>query len=138
MTDTTKPELKSGEPFFQACTRLIRWKAYKPGAPKNLIAKGGRWQEANEHGGWDNCEFDPENYKPPMVWQPIETAPKDGTQILLSGLRVAAGSWGICRPQKDGYVANDGVPCWRTECGTFVLAGILKRWMPLPPPPVDA
>tara|TARA_R110002126_G_scaffold222978_1_gene368051 strand:+ start:164 stop:364 length:201 start_codon:yes stop_codon:yes gene_type:complete len=39
---------------------LVKWTAYKPGSTKSLLKKGGRWQQANEYGGWDNCDFDPE------------------------------------------------------------------------------
>ena len=37
-----------------------RWKKYKPGAPKNLRKKGGRWQRFNGHGF--------ENAEPPTHW----------------------------------------------------------------------
>lgn len=32
-----------------------RWKAYKPEGQKQMGVSG-RWQIANEFGGWDNCE----------------------------------------------------------------------------------
>ena len=41
----------------------VKWVAYKPGAPKKLLKQGGRWKKANEHGGWDNCQFNPEEVK---------------------------------------------------------------------------
>lgn len=38
--------------------QVWRWKKYKPGSPKHLLAKGGRWQRLNEYGGWDNVDPD--------------------------------------------------------------------------------
>lgn len=32
-----------------------RWHPYRPGAPKNLLAKGGRWQRATKC-GWENAD----------------------------------------------------------------------------------
>jgi hypothetical protein len=62
-----------------------------------------------------------------MDWQPIETAPKDGTRILLWVLsqydpREAVGRW-----DSHGYWAIDynDVPCDPTH------------WMPLPAPPKE-
>lgn len=73
-----------------------------------------------------------------MKWQPIETAPKDGTTILLaSGKYVLTGywetdpgwawkfdgpCWGICEVEDDYYSVYK-FPDWPTH------------WMPLPEPP---
>lgn len=63
-----------------------------------------------------------------MNWQPIETAPKDGTDIVLYHRL-----W-------EGYVRHgccrDGV--WIAECGKtgWYAVGIPpSHWMPLPEPP---
>jgi hypothetical protein len=71
-----------------------------------------------------------------MTWQPIETAPKDGTNVLLllaSGRRTVGG-W-----EAQKYYLKP-VPYWRTEFG--YLAGVKwdrdnqpTHWMPLPDPP---
>jgi hypothetical protein len=50
--------------------------------------------------------------------RPIEEAPKDGSEQFL--IRMVdgevcfqgTGSWGVARPQHDGYRANDGIPAW--------------------------
>lgn len=70
---------------------------------------------------------------PVNSWQSMETAPKDGTTILLATtLRVAESSWGVCRPQWDGYVANEGKPCWRASGEEKVRGGDPLYWMPMP------
>jgi hypothetical protein len=59
-----------------------------------------------------------------MTWQPIETAPKDGTEILLT----------------DGHYKRTGY--WATRIGAWsidaaVPLGMPTHWAPLPefPPP---
>lgn len=67
-------------------------------------------------------------------WQPIETAPRDGSEVILSdGHSVGAGFW------------HDGSGCFRAGEGTFweMDRGSLStarnagatHWMPLPEPP---
>ena len=61
-------------------------------------------------------------------WQPIETAPKDGTKILafdpsLFGICLAIwyqGGWYVSEESQDGSGYED-MP--------------ISHWMPLPPPP---
>ena len=65
-----------------------------------------------------------------MEWQPIETAPKDGTEILL-----------FC----DGPFKDIGLCYWRDD---HVMTGwtwgleqpfnFATHWMPLPAPPSNA
>lgn len=60
-----------------------------------------------------------------MNWQPIETAPRDGTQILafwISGNIYGAVSW------------DNGLRSW-IELHEDVYDP--THWMPLPPPPKD-
>jgi hypothetical protein len=88
-----------------------------------------------EHGfmftGWEAKADAREQYG----WRTIDSAPKDGTHILLeTGLRVLEASWGVCRPQVDGYRANNGKPCWRTQSEKKIVGGSAVRWMPLPLP----
>lgn len=72
-------------------------------------------------------------------WQPIETAPKDGTPILASGINLGTpdkgrhyviARWEICeRPDPDdwsGWYEPDG------DGGPYPW---LTHWMPLPSPP---
>lgn len=78
-----------------------------------------------------------------MKWQPIETAPKDGTEII--GVYVPTGPYdadysiiewdgkywvGKC----DGYRAIEAQSDFRTEFHT----PFVTHWMPLPPPPREA
>jgi hypothetical protein len=70
-------------------------------------------------------------------WQPIETAPKDGTQILV---------WDGANAQvAEFYVRADGSSSW--ELGhrwvnghtreSWSCSGVLTHWMPLPARPSD-
>jgi len=83
-----------------------------------------------------------------MEWQPIETAPKDGTPIILFGGRVTAGHWEAERwPVSAEYHGSTGEylgqfetgECieawWYSEDGGFDSESQPTHWMPLPPPP---
>lgn len=63
-----------------------------------------------------------------MEWQPIETAPKDGTWVLLSSAGWTHGQWEIA--QWSAYAE-----CWQTY-DTAILGA--THWMPLPAPPQAA
>lgn len=60
-------------------------------------------------------------------WQPIETAPKDGSRLL-------AYSKGWDHEQKDQEIAwwNESSGLFRWQSGTIVKP---THWMPLPSPP---
>lgn len=65
-------------------------------------------------------------------WQPIETAPKNGTHVLLyhKGGSIASGRWG--KPFHmwlSSYRPSD------TECDLETPQP--THWMPLPPPPKE-
>ena len=64
-------------------------------------------------------------------WLPIESAPKDGTKIVLGGPTwVDVGSW------DDWY--DQSAPGWFSETNHngYISAGLdPTHWMPLPPPP---
>lgn len=61
-----------------------------------------------------------------MDWQPIETAPRDGTQILI-----------VSRYRQLGIMIGR----WAERNGRWAFAEVVGRnvdpthWMPLPPPP---
>lgn len=68
-------------------------------------------------------------------WQPIETAPKDGTRIaLFQGGKFTTGQW-----SEDEYTKKPR-PYWATDRGqilgkTFDRSCQPTHWMPLPEPP---
>lgn len=62
-----------------------------------------------------------------MEWQPIETAPKDGTKVLLWDDGVTIGEW-----SENVHPWNDGN--WWVEGGQ-VTTQTATHWMPLPEPP---
>lgn len=78
-----------------------------------------------------------------MEWQPIETATKDGTEILLrvsvrAGIpgKLLVGHWqpgGLCIEDHPEIAAG-----WYFWNGSmFDLASKPTHWMPLPAPPSD-
>ena len=65
-------------------------------------------------------------------WQPIETAPMDGTTILL-GLPVCGNLWAEDRRVYEGrWHEREGT--W-TSINGFILFSVATHWMPLPEPP---
>ena len=66
-------------------------------------------------------------------WQPIETAPKDGTKIIVYGRHAQS-------PPSDGLIVTvghylNGLDCWVTTSGVMYDA---IYWMPMPEPPAPA
>lgn len=79
-----------------------------------------------------------------QAWQPIETAPKDGTNIILAdGKHATVGNWYHEEPYiheyRDlggnyaGQDEGDGFNGWVDWSGGITPT----HWMPLPPPPSD-
>lgn len=73
-----------------------------------------------------------------MEWQPIETAPRDGTNILIYVPRAAeAGDMATVHWHARGWHASDGA--WVSTYGEVGhdewYASDPTHWMPLPPPP---
>lgn len=67
-----------------------------------------------------------------MTWQPIETAPKDGTEILVAraGYGMAVVSF------RDGEWCNAGEWCFAGDVGWGGSMDVEPtHWMPLPEPP---
>lgn len=60
-------------------------------------------------------------------WMPIETAPKDGTDVLVTSREPLTSS----QPQIAGYF-DDG---WFSEHAPFTRIEGLTHWQPLPEPP---
>lgn len=77
-----------------------------------------------------------------MQWQPIETAPKDGTLVLL--FRPSAHEWGRVAPGK--WHANEHAASPRPFWDGWLKIGARSEWrewqpthwMPLPAPPLTA
>jgi hypothetical protein len=66
-----------------------------------------------------------------LAWRPIETAPKDGTHILLSAPgRVTCGEWIV--PNGPDW---DDEPLWGSWDGNFSEENPPTHWQPLPAPP---
>lgn len=93
-----------------------------------------------------------------MSWQPIETAPKDGTEILLfraagiyegrpADARVTSGAWvewtetaGEYHGTTGEYLGQsiqDAGASWCSWDGGFTEDAPPTHWMPLPPPPTS-
>lgn len=67
-----------------------------------------------------------------MMWQPIETAPKDGTEILLSdGACVSIGGWLSRQDVGDECPFGTDPGWWAVACHNPT------HWMPLPDPPTQ-
>jgi hypothetical protein len=67
-----------------------------------------------------------------MEWQPIETAPRDGAELLLC----AADPLVVGRFYRGVGQWADANPAFRSKAGWFWAFGIRPtHWMPLPAPP---
>jgi len=73
-----------------------------------------------------------------MEWQPIETAPKDGSSILVYPPTWGSKACSIASFEDDKY-ANKPRPYWRRDDDlgrSTISRGIPPtHWMPLPEPP---
>lgn len=73
----------------------------------------------------------------PNPWQPIETAPKDGTRILgvrddkFFVCRLEKRFWTIYLEKKDRFIDK------LLGCRTVWLVSSPTHWQPLPPPPEE-
>lgn len=70
-------------------------------------------------------------------WQPINTAPRDGTHILVSvhGASVWQMFWGVPVSLQLGGNVSEADKRWVTSVGCYVINGITTHWMPIPKPP---
>ena len=78
-----------------------------------------------------------------MEWQPIETAPKDGTKILIGKV----GSKLICTAHweiEPEWAYKGSSPCWASYMADDDYYSLYfdsdwpTHWMPLPTPPAPA
>jgi hypothetical protein len=69
-----------------------------------------------------------------MTWQPIETAPKDGTLILLANIEDIHDPWVVCGQWNKGAGWYNQFAC----AGNGDCKIRPTHWMPLPPPPEAA
>ena len=63
-------------------------------------------------------------------WQPIETAPKDNTRILLHDVYERERPWATFVGAWGTWIHNDG---WHSIPGAYAKRP--THWMPLPEPP---
>lgn len=76
----------------------------------------------------------------PDLWRPIETAPKDGTVILVAitgGRRdtIVTAYW---EPDtKEWWLANTDYDDYFASCIAEIMIGEVTHWMPLPEPPKE-
>lgn len=63
---------RDGTPICVRVTKILRWLPYKGSSQQRKRGIEGRWQELNEHGGWDNCA------PPQTEWMPHPQSPKQG------------------------------------------------------------
>ena len=67
-------------------------------------------------------------------WQPIETAPKDGSRILVFNRKVYIASWS----EEAQHGEFECAPGWQVFCPDdywYAFCVNPTHWMPLPEPP---
>jgi hypothetical protein len=66
-------------------------------------------------------------------WEPIKTAPKDGTSFLghIPGNCGHVARQDVCPMHWSGW----GGGCWENSVSGHKIGGRVTHWMPLPPPP---
>lgn len=89
---------------------------------------------ATGHSGGDNVQAAEEIFKPlyaagfvlMLGWQPIGTAPKDGTLVLVTDADIME----VAKNYGDGWMSGDGL-----DFGYGAWDDKLTHWMPRPEPP---
>lgn len=66
-----------------------------------------------------------------MEWQPIDTAPRDGTPVLLASDQIAGGYQVVASWESDGN------PGWECECHTRYHPDAFTHWQRLQAGPGD-
>ncbi|WP_025859081.1 phage protein [Pseudomonas sp. CHM02] len=149
----------SVEAFNRVSTELEELKAAQPqGEPVCLVRSHGSdcWEEMSGE-SLEMCQAQPGEYEVrklyaeqpapvavvmPDPWQPIETAPKDGTEIILrKGDRVTSGAWIEWTKSEaefhstGAYLGNyeyDSGASWSSWDGGFCEDDEPTHWQPLP------
>lgn len=67
----------------------------------------------------------------PEGWQPIETAPKDGSRVLIKGDCTVVAGW-------EEITGMHGLMGWAIVNDAWMSSGEARYWMPLPKPPMAA
>ena len=99
----------------------------------HMALETGRFGAAHRNIFYDQLTALPAVSPEGPAWQPIATAPKDGTEILLTdGSQVWAAVWSF-PPQ----VADPTHTDWESSDG-HSLPIVFTHWMPLPSPPAQA
>lgn len=126
--------MTSSRPQAQALIAPLReWlKEYQP-EREDYLNDGGYLAARNDHANACNALAQLEAIlvpSPPAGWQPIETAPKDGTRIVLGWITglVSCGLW-------DTFAGHVG---WHTGHGVYDGSLAPQFWTPLPDPPSAA
>ncbi len=71
-----------------------------------------------------------------MKWQPIETAPKDGTEFIGFGTYPDHDETPV-EYMHVAHFSGDYEHPWEINDGDFVSPCYFTHWMPLPEPPKD-
>lgn len=71
-----------------------------------------------------------------MGWEPIATAPKDGTTVLVWGLALEFEEPSWYKASFKGDYWDDPKPYWHWGAPGYVGCVAATHWMPLPDPPV--
>ncbi len=73
-------------------------------------------------------------------WQPIETAPRDGTKVMIWLVRQETIAWARWKDANDCYGIPTNPVRWEWQEGSVVSSvpdrpGAVSHWAPLEPPP---
>ena len=96
-------------------------------------------RDVAEESKLDDLHEEVDELKGRMTWQPIGTAPKDGTQVLVSGPATgklsATGNSAVSVARWDGFEWKATVSGWEVWDDSQMGQAQPTHWMPLPPPP---
>lgn len=71
----------------------------------------------------------------PSPWQPIETAPKDGRDVLLYVVTPLGDEWAMAIGMPEGWSGINVGKFSAFRGWEHMLSGKPTHWMPLPEPP---